>query len=1077
MRIKSYINNKEHDVTRYCRAGVSLLIHLCLLYVTVPIDIHSQEQGNVTIDNYTPLMYKNGAQNWSTVQDSLGKLYFGNESGVMSFDGLNWRLIELSNQSSCGPLCIDNSGRIYVGGIGDFGYLVPGKGGKSQYVSLLDKVDIKDRSFDSVWHIKCFGNDVYFVTDKMIFRLRDGKIKTWKTENRFKTCFVVDNHVYTWEAGKGISEIRDDSLFVIPYGSFFKNIPFNFVADFSGSKLLIGTYYNGLFTFDFSSINSVPSKNPVKIFHSECDNLIKKNILYTGTKLSGATYALGMLKSGIIIIDTLGNITRTIDKQSGLQNDIVHYLYEDKEGSLWASLNKGISRIDIHAPVTFWSGKSGMDDIVSDIIRYNGAIFIGDFNGLSYLQSDKVVHVPTNFRECLSFFNFKAPGWQKRHALLMGMTKDNGYGVFELEDFNIQKVLSLKSSAWVFVQSKIHPGRVYIGTSNGLWSAVYSERNWFMEGQIGDFDDDIRSMVEDANGDLWLGTNFNGVIKITPSRNILKPENIIRYKTDSGIPSLFDLMIFSINNKLLLGTQYGLFSFSETANKFLPDSTYGKTLCDGSTAVYKLVPDYSGNIWIAGTQHKRSYIAVAKPDGTGKYRLISDSFRMIPDMTTYVIYPEPNGNIWIGGSEGVFLYKGSFNESFPAFKALIRTVAVSPDSIISMGSGSQGYTGILINALKYNNNSLSFQFTAATYYNVGATEYQTYLEGFDKGWNDWTRDNKREYTNLTEGDYKFHVRARNVYRRVSDEATFQFEILPPWYRTNWAYTGYIVLLLAVVYLIVFLNGRRLKKANLNLEELVIKRTREIIKTNLELAKQKEEITTQRDQLKELNSTKDRFFSIIAHDLKNPFNSILGLADLMKSSYGELDEKEMSAIIDNLYLSSHNAYELLRNLLEWSMSQLSGIEFKPQRMLLSVIIEECIGLINFSAKEKKITILNWIDEGMYVYADTDLTKTVLRNLLANAVKFSNPEGRISIYGKFEKNFVKITIEDNGIGIRPELIGKLFRRDTKSTTPGTANERGTGLGLILCKEFVEKQGGQIHVESEYGKYSKFIFTLPV
>ncbi len=230
-------------------------------------------------------------------------------------------------------------------------------------------------------------------------------------------------------------------------------------------------------------------------------------------------------------------------------------------------------------------------------------------------------------------------------------------------------------------------------------------------------------------------------------------------------------------------------------------------------------------------------------------------------------------------------------------------------------------------------------------------------------------------------------------------------------------------------------------------------------------------------LRELNATKDKFFSIIAHDLKSPFNSILGLSSLLEEQVKEKNYEgieEFAALIQN---SSQLAYTLLKNLLDWSRSQTGKLEFSPEYLEMGSLINEAISVLSNSAEQKAINIHQKLTGKLIVFVDRSMISTVLRNLISNAIKFTKSEGDIVVSVERTKTEIRVTVSDTGVGIRQEDILKLFRIDENHTTLGTQNEKGTGLGLILCKEFIEKHNGKIWVESEFGKGSKFSFSIPL
>jgi len=229
-----------------------------------------------------------------------------------------------------------------------------------------------------------------------------------------------------------------------------------------------------------------------------------------------------------------------------------------------------------------------------------------------------------------------------------------------------------------------------------------------------------------------------------------------------------------------------------------------------------------------------------------------------------------------------------------------------------------------------------------------------------------------------------------------------------------------------------------------------------------------------EQLKELNATKDKLFSIIAHDLRSPFNNIIGLSDLLLENIISFEESEK--YIKILNSSAKNTLVLLDNLLNWAKSQTGHLRFKPENILFSEIILKNISLNRLLAETKNISINYFSSDDVEVYADENMLKTVLRNLISNAIKFTNVGGNIKIYAFLKQDHVEITISDNGIGMNEKKRKSLFDISSKNTL-GRANENGSGLGLVLCKEFVMKNKGEIWVESEEGKGSSFKFTLPL
>ncbi|WP_457615501.1 tetratricopeptide repeat-containing sensor histidine kinase [Lutibacter sp.] len=244
----------------------------------------------------------------------------------------------------------------------------------------------------------------------------------------------------------------------------------------------------------------------------------------------------------------------------------------------------------------------------------------------------------------------------------------------------------------------------------------------------------------------------------------------------------------------------------------------------------------------------------------------------------------------------------------------------------------------------------------------------------------------------------------------------------------------------------------------------------------QISRMNNEIQEQRDHLNKLNKTKDKFFSIIAHDLKNPFNSIKGFTELMIENNAEYDSEKRLKFLKIVRESSSKASSLLNNLLTWANAQSENFEFKPTKIHLKNEIESVVTFLEIQAVNKDIKIINEVADDIYVKADSNMLRTILRNLISNAIKFTNPRGSVRISASEEDNFIKIAVKDSGVGIPKSELDKLFNIETKTSTSGTANEQGSGLGLVLCKDFVQKHGGVIKVKSELNKGSEFTFTLP-
>jgi signal transduction histidine kinase len=285
-------------------------------------------------------------------------------------------------------------------------------------------------------------------------------------------------------------------------------------------------------------------------------------------------------------------------------------------------------------------------------------------------------------------------------------------------------------------------------------------------------------------------------------------------------------------------------------------------------------------------------------------------------------------------------------------------------------------------------------------------------------------------------------------------------------QKNIQYFLVIIIVLVIVAVVLFYNRYRLKKkTNALLEE----RYNQLRQANLKLSQSEQ-------KLRKANATKDKFFSIIAHDLRNPFNALYGLTDHISKNFKSHTREELQEFIQLIHESAEQLLNLLENLLYWSRSQRGKIPFNPKELNLKQVVTNTLELLQINAEEKKLSVITDLRHQGKVYADQEMVTTILRNLLSNAIKFSWEGGQVVVRSRDQEGALRLEVEDNGKGISPHNQEKLFRVDESFSSAGTQQEKGTGLGLILCKEFVEKHGGEIWVESEENQGSCFIFTLP-
>jgi len=741
--------------------------------------IHWLENGLPYIQNFSPKDYNAEIQNRAIVQDKNGFMYFGNNNGVVVFDGISWSLIQTPSKTNARSLCLIND-TVYVGTVGDFGYLGHDKKGKLTFISLLKYIPKQNRDFKDVYHISTFEDAIYFSSRFYLFRLTKGflsqnrEIKVWESKNRFGPTHIFKNAFYIVQYGAGIFEIKNDSMQLVPGSNFFKNKDIRTIIDYDGSHFLLCTSSDGLFLFDGKKIDK---------FQTEADAFISKIYITNAVKLPGGLFAFSTNR-GVIILDKNGKLYQLINKAAGLRDEFVINIFVDRQGSLWLGLNNGIARVESPSSVSRFQDESGVESFVESIIRYKGNIYATYDRGVLYLDQRDFPFPKFKPVEGISVLSFSLK--QTCGRLLAGTFN----AVYEINGLSAKKICVLNGNH--LYPSKYDTSLVYIGLLEGLSAIKLINNEWVMIDPVPGFTDRVSSIIEDDDGSLWLGTSYEGIIKakveIVPDDNgktsHLRAE-MTRYSEKNGLPAGLKNPLI-INNKLLVSTIKGLKYFDNKKGYFFPCEDFGAIFADSTSEINFISEDKKGNVWIIAKQNGKPIAGNAVLNSNGRYSWFNESFLRINDLGNfYTIYPEENGVIWFGGTEGIARYSPNYPKNYNLnFPTVIRQVKdINSDTVVHYGMGT---------GFELENNSLRFEFSALSYDDPSSNFFQYRLEGYDKSWSAWSSETWKEYTELPSGSYKFKVRAKNIYGHLSQEDIFSFLILPPWYEQWWTYLVYIL---------------------------------------------------------------------------------------------------------------------------------------------------------------------------------------------------------------------------------------------------------------------------------------------
>ncbi|MBP4137017.1 triple tyrosine motif-containing protein [Flavobacterium geliluteum] len=804
---------------------------VCLFIFSCLVNAQIKKIGVPFITNYSPKTYKAASENWDVLQNSKGMMFFANHFGIMQFDGVRWSIVtQPENKSMIRSLAIDKKDVIYVGAQGEFGYAAQLSNGQYKYTSLVKLFPNLAKKFGDVLHTIVVNEEVIFFSNEKIFIFKNNKIKVIKSDSSFDEFFTIGTDSYVLDSAKGLLKLKGDALQPVTGGQQFVGMNIRKALATKEGMLLL-TQKNGLFIF---------KNNQIKPFVTEADYLLKQNQISTGILLPDGYYGIGMRQAGLVVIDSQGHLIQHINKQMGLQNEYVTNLKTDKEGNLWVTLKEGISMIQISSPLSRILDTSNSETKIYCSQIYQNKLYICTGNGLLWLdweayKSGKQENVHFQHISGMSenVWNIGVYG-----NSLLAFEKN---GIFEIKG-NSAQLLTKTNGAWQGIIIPKHPDLLLVGGYTGLYLLKNINKTWVYQIKIKGFDESSRVIVTDRDGNIWVAHGYKGIFKLKFNKNFDTVTDYDFYNQKNGFPSSLFLNNFSIDNQMLFGTTKGVYKQDSKSKKMIPDASFKKYL-GTENHIRLLKEDHQNNIWYVSGDNTGKM----SREANGKFTTEELPFRKLRYL--YVpgfenIQTTASGDVFFGTQDGLIHYKKNGNKSYLSkYKAVISEVkCIFPkDSLLfssrydvlpthDISSGDE-----LAPVLSYANNALHFSFASLCYDEADATKYEYWLEGFDPKWSDWNLQTEKEYTNLPENEYVFHVRAKNLYDVVSDEAVFKFRILPPWYRTSWAYLLYLALFCVLIYAIIRYQKNLAERER---EQLILNQEKELLRNRAALNEQK-----------------------------------------------------------------------------------------------------------------------------------------------------------------------------------------------------------------------------------------------
>lgn len=754
--------------------------------------------GLPDITNFSKLDYNAGLQNWDFRQDKNGIIYVANNEGLLSFDGKYWKSYPLPNKTIVRSLEIGNDNRIYVGGQDEFGYFTPANNGRLIYHSLVQFVREYDRDFADVWDIAQLKNEVFFRTSRRIFKVANNKVTVYTAPSEWSFVGICNGILLAHDIKGGLMEYQNNQWQMVNEAPILKNVEVTSLLSLNGS-IIITTLKNGIYNY---------SNHQVKKIETPTTQQIEYQRIYSATIVDNNWIGLATTNGGVFIIDAKGDLIQSLTKTEGIQNNNILNIFSDKQGNLWLGLNNGIDCIGFNNAIKHINPKYQDASAYATIIHQN-KLYVGTSSGLFSVPLTEKLDLSFNRGNFSLIPNTAGQVWNlsevneqlilSHHEGAFTIKNDEAKLISNMTGFwNFQAITGLQNNSTVAGENN----KVVAGNYKGLAFFNQNQSQFELTGQLPNFTQSSRYVAVDDHDHIWVSHPFHGIYKI--AKDNLNNQNVKIYTQSKGLPSILNNHVFKIKNEILIATEKGVYSYNVIKDQFEPAQFYQNLL--GKQSLRYLREDKEGNIWFI---HEKQL-------GVVDFSSKNPKIIYIPELNNKLlsgfelVYPVDENNIFIAGESGLFnLNYKKYKKNNYELAVHLREVRITGDTDSLLFGGYFGG----INEKQLQNKDaipevarqwqmIHFEFSSTLFGLQKNLEYAYRLNGFENNWSKWTNKTEKEYTNLPPGSYVFEIKVRDNLGEESEIESFTFNVLPPWYRSTWAYILYFAVFILIILLII-----------------------------------------------------------------------------------------------------------------------------------------------------------------------------------------------------------------------------------------------------------------------------------
>ena len=995
-------------------------------------------------------------------EDPLGRVVLVDDGHLFAFDGRSWtNLFDPDPEYPDSVVSLKYSpenNKVYAGAVGSWGSMEVESSGLFAYrpdIGVAERAWASSIRFQDI--VTFDGGVLYVGTYGAVLQRDDGSSVSWPGLSQLFGGFEYGGDLFVIGSSEGLMKVRGEKLESMEFGDVsFRDagtiVDTSTVAD----GVLLGTRSKGIYLFDGERVTLV---------ETGADQLFAFGISHIES-LSNGFLAVAIEGYGIVFLDPEYRILTRIDRDRDSNFIGVRDLFYQDEGILWATLNNGLAKIYFPSPLSVIDSRMGLS------VEWPEIYSVGD---RMFVFSDLKIQIG-EYGECNRLKDFKEYEIPGLPVLSNAVPTQDGVlvvseGKSYFHNWDTQET-------YVVVEGHV-PARHHVFDSSPEFGVAFGvQRNHLIkriDGRWVPVGEPIPSagfpavVLEDKKGRLWVEYGVGKVIRMDVADGVLLAT---QYDGPKGMTNEW-INVFEMGDRIYISARREKMAiFDEEMQAFSLVSQPETFPLPVHGDIARCAEDSLGNVWIPFIRE----LAMIRPDASGGYVWDSDTLRLVKENHPRIRIQD-DGSAFIHSRSRIFCYD-------PAVAApKRRSVAPVFSRMILTETGESVYNAIEKTlddpearrvVLPYRSNSVAFYFFVPSQYFNRPPSYSYRLEGFSKTWSDPFEEPMVSFNNLPEGDYTLHIRLEDFNDNGDHLGSFSFTILPPWYRTFLAYTGFIVFGGGSILLLIRRIMKKEKRERMYLEDEVRNRTEELNIVNMQMEKALL-------QAEFASEAKGQFLANMSHEIRTPMNGVIGMTDVLRNTRLDDEQRELVNIIQK---SGTTLISIINDILDYSKIESGKIDLETIPIDIIHIVEEVVDILGGKAYESGVHFFYTMAPGMrrHFLGDKTRIQQVLINLASNALKFTR-FGSVEIRLWTEEDagsdhaILHAQVRDTGIGIPQEKMHRLFSSFSQVDASNTRMYGGTGLGLAISKRLIELMFGNISVESEAGKGSTFTFHLPL